>query len=60
MENQPRPYTATDLARIARVSVVYVARLCKQGKIEAVKLGPSWTIARSVGDAWLAARKREP
>jgi excisionase family DNA binding protein len=60
MENQPRPYTASSLARAAGVSVVYIARLCRQGKLRAMKLKSVWLIPREAGDAWLEARKREP
>ena len=51
------PYTASTLAQAAGVAPTYVARLCRQGRIAAVKVGRDWWIAREVGDAWL--KKRE-
>ena len=50
--------SATDLARAAGVSAVYVARLCKYGELEARKLGNYWLIRREVAEAWIVDRKR--
>lgn len=56
-DTQARPFTASSLAAAAGVSVQYIARLCKQGKIEAQKVGPVWLISYDVGAAWIAERK---
>jgi hypothetical protein len=50
------PYNASTLAAAAGVAFSWIARLCKMGKIDAVKMGNQWFIARDVGDAWLEAR----
>ncbi len=51
-------FTAASLAAAAGVSGVYVARLCKQGKIPCKKLHPQvWLIAFADGQAWLAERE---
>lgn len=55
---EPRDYTATTLAAAAGISKTYVARLCRQGKIPAVKLSPTvWLIRYEDGVAWLEARE---
>jgi excisionase family DNA binding protein len=57
-EQTERPYTATSLADAAGVSVQYVARLCRQGKIPAQKIGPVWLIAPEDGRQWLERRRK--
>ena len=59
MDKHPKPYTAASLARAAGVHRSYVARLCRQGKIEADKVGGHWIIAHDVGLRWINSR-REP
>jgi len=50
--------SATDLARLAGISPVYVGRLCKYAELEARKLGNYWLIRREVAEAWLLDRDR--
>lgn len=53
-----RDFTASSLAAAAGVDKSYIARLCRQGIIPAVKLSPMvWLIRYEDGAAWLAARK---
>jgi len=47
---------ASELAKRAGVSTSYICRLCRQGKIEAVKVGNSWIIERDEAQRWLAER----
>jgi len=56
MAKTQTPYNASTLAAAAGVAFSWIARLCKTGKIDAVKLGNQWFIARDVGDAWIKAR----
>lgn len=51
-----QPYTATTLAAAAGVSKQYIAQLCREGKLAAVKVGPVWLIGREVGATWLERR----
>ena len=55
-ENSTVPYTATSLAAAAGVSTSYVASLCREGRITAIKVGPVWLIRSDVGDTWLRER----
>jgi hypothetical protein len=57
MDMREQPYTAAALAREADVSRTYVARLCRQGKLEAVKVGGIWIITPEVAKAWLEGRE---
>ena len=53
-----KDFTATTLAAAAGVDKSYVARLCRQGIIPAVKLSPTiWLIHYADGSAWLAQRE---
>ncbi len=54
-----RPFTATSLASAAGVDPSYIARLCRQGKIEATKFGSSWMIPYEEGRRWLERRTAE-
>jgi len=55
--NEKEPFTASSLAAAADIKHTYVARLCRQGKLEAKKFGSAWLIPYEVGAAWLEARK---
>lgn len=59
MSELPDVMTAQQLAHLAGVSGVYVARLCRTGRIPAARLGPSWMIKREAAEAWLAGRRRK-
>ena len=56
-KEQPSGYTAATLAAQAGVSKVYVARLCRNNKLQCERMGNVWFIRYEVGAAWLAARK---
>ena len=58
MSEKQAIYTASDLAKKANVSISYVARLCRKGKIEATKLGPVWLINAEVAEQWLVDRSK--
>ena len=53
-------FTAASLAKLAGVSRVYVARLCREGKIPAKKYATVWIISREDGQRWLEARRATP
>lgn len=55
---EPKLYSATDLAKRANVSLSYVARLCRQGVIPAVKMGHMWIIEPDDARVWLESRQR--
>ena len=56
-KTQEQDWTASSLARAAGVGADYVARLCRNGKIPAVKVGNAvWVITNKDGLAWLALR----
>lgn len=57
MNERTKPYTVTELANEAGVSVAYVRRLVSEGKIAGHRLGPLWMIPADVGRAWLASRR---
>lgn len=54
---QPTGYTAASLADIAQVSRVYIARLCREGKLECDRVGGVWFIRYEVGQRWLKERQ---
>jgi len=56
-EVEHKPYTATSLAKEAGIDFSYVARLCRQEKIPAFKLGNTWIISFEDGQAWLTDRE---
>lgn len=49
-------YTATTLAKEAGLSGSHVARLCREGEIEANKVGSVWIIQPEVAREWLQRR----
>jgi len=56
--NKQIDFTASSLAEAAGVDNSYIARLCRQGKIPAIKLNPqTWLIRYEDGAAWLEARQ---
>jgi len=62
MSNETRrDFTAASLAKAAGIDRSYVARLCRQRIIPAVKVAPTaWVIRYEDGAAWLEARKAKP
>jgi hypothetical protein len=56
-DQNPKPYTATSLAEAAGVTFSYVARLCRRGDIDCIKVGGIWIIDRETGKRWLEARQ---
>lgn len=50
--------SASDLADKADISPSYVARLCRQGKIRATKIGTVWLIRTEDAEAWLRERSK--
>jgi len=51
------PLTAAELAEEAGVSASYVARLCREGRIPARKVGGAvWVIVRAEALAWANER----
>jgi excisionase family DNA binding protein len=50
------PWSATSLAEAADIDASYVARLCRQNKIKAIKFGRSWLISFEDGQRWLEER----
>lgn len=60
MSETPKIYSASDLARAAKVTPAYIARLCRQGKIPATKLGSTWVIQARDADRWLAKHSQNP
>ena len=53
-------YNAASLAHAAGVAPTYVARLCRAGRIPAVKVADTiWVISYEDGQAWLAKRKKK-
>lgn len=56
-DERKQPYTVTELAEAAGVSVAYVRRLVSDGRITGQKLGPVWMIPADVGSAWLKKRR---
>lgn len=53
-----QPYTVTELAEEAAVSVAYVRRLVADGKIEGRKVGPLWTIPADEARRFIQKRRR--
>jgi len=60
MECKPgSDYNAASLAAAAGVHKSYVARLCRAGRIPAVKVADTiWVISYEDGQAWLATHKK--
>lgn len=58
-QSEQTAFTASSLAEVAGIDKSYIARLCRQGKIPAQKLGPVWLIRYEDGAAWLEQRKPE-
>jgi len=56
-ESHEQPFTATSLAEAADIDASYIARLCRQGKIKAMKFGQAWMIPYEEGRRWLAERE---
>jgi excisionase family DNA binding protein len=57
MTDQGEFLTASDLAKMANVDFSYICRLCRTGRIPAIKHGPAWLIRREDALAWLASRR---
>lgn len=57
-QSEQTAFTASSLAEAAGIDKSYIARLCRQGKIPAIKLNPqTWLIRYEDGAAWLEQRK---
>lgn len=57
MNSEQTDYTVTTLAQTANVHRTYIARLCKQGKIPAKRVGFVWIIRYEDGQRWLEERQ---
>jgi excisionase family DNA binding protein len=56
-ERTDRPYTAETLCREAGVSGSYVARLCRQGTLDCMRVGRQWIIDAEEGRRWIRERR---
>ena len=56
-QNEQHPWTATSLGEAAGIYHTYIARLCRQGKLNAYKFGQSWLIPYEEGITWLNERE---
>jgi hypothetical protein len=56
-KREHKPFTAASLAREANTDPSYVARLCREGKIPASKLGYVWFISHDDGMEWIKNRE---
>jgi len=56
MTDEQELYSASDLARAAKVTPGYVARLCRNGTIPARKFGSTWLIRAEDAEKWLRER----
>jgi len=57
MSERTKPYTVTELAKEAGLSVAYVRRLVSDGKLAGELYGKTWLIPADAGRAWLASRR---
>jgi hypothetical protein len=56
-DQERKPYTAATLARAAEVTGSYIRRLCREGRIDCMKVGRIWFISHEEGRRFLEARE---
>jgi excisionase family DNA binding protein len=52
-------YTAATLAAEAGVSRVYIAKLCRDGKLDCERIGSIWLIHHDEAQRWLEQRAKK-
>ncbi len=55
-----RAWTVEALAKAAKVSEVYIRRMCRNNVIKAQKFGRAWFIPYAEGQRWLLERTAQP
>lgn len=58
MATEQQDYTAFSLATATGLTFSYIARLCRDGKLDCRKFGNYWVIPHTVGAAFIAEREK--
>lgn len=59
MPEEPRHYTAAEVAKVLRVGAYHAGAMCKAGKIPgAFKLGGRWLVDAETFDRWVEEAKK--